>query len=153
MFLSIIVALAENRVIGRGGDLPWHLSADLKRFKRLTMGHSIIMGRKTWDSIGFPLPKRQSIVLTRDPNWSAEGAHVIHHPDELSQIELITPEVFIIGGAQIYSAFMPMLDEILISHVYESYEGDTQFPAFEADFPNVTVEEKYETFELRRYTR
>jgi dihydrofolate reductase len=151
--LIAIVGMTPERVIGKDGGLPWHLPEDLKLFKRHTTGHPIVMGRKTWDSIGLPLPNRQSIVLTRDTDWSAEGAEVIHSPEDLQSIQLIEPEVFIIGGAQVYELFMPQLDEILISHVYESYEGDTCFPSFEADFPNVTVEEKYETFELRRYRR
>jgi dihydrofolate reductase len=151
--LTAIVAMTSERIIGKNGTLPWHLPEDLKLFRRYTTGNPIVMGRKTWDSIGKPLPNRQSIVLTRDPDWSADGAHVIHHPDELSQIELITPEVFIIGGAQIYSAFMPLLNEILISHVYQNFPGDTRFPEFESNFTNVTVEEKFETFELRRYTK
>jgi len=151
--LTAIVAMTSERIIGKEGTLPWHLPEDLKLFRRYTTGNPIVMGRKTWDSIGKPLPNRQSIVLTRDPDWSAEGANVIHHPDELSQIELITPEVFIIGGAQIYSAFMPILDEILISHVYQNFSGDTRFPEFESNFTTVTVEEKFETFELRRYTK
>lgn len=151
--LTAIVAMTSERVIGKDGGLPWHLPEDLKLFKRHTTGHPIVMGRKTWDSIGFPLPNRQSIVLTRDTEWSAEGAKIIHRPEDLYNVPLIEAQVFIIGGAQVYDLFMPRLDEILISHVYENYDGDTRFPAFEADFPNVSVEEKYETFELRRYTR
>ncbi len=153
MKLTAIVAMTSDRIIGKNGTLPWHLPEDLKLFRRHTTGNPIVMGRKTWESIGKPLPNRQSIVLTRDPNWSAEGANVIHNPEELSKIDLITPEVFIIGGAQIYSVFMPQLDEILISHVYENFPGDTRFPAFEDHFPNMTVEETYKTFELRRYTK
>jgi len=151
--LTAIVAMTPDRIIGKNGGLPWHLPEDLKLFKRHTTGHPIVMGRKTWDSIGFPLPMRQSIVLTRDTTWAAEGAEVIHSPEGLQSIQLIDPQVFIIGGAQVYELFMPQLDEILISHVYEKYEGDTCFPNFEENFPNVTVEEKYETFELRRYSR
>jgi len=153
MKLTAIVAMTPDRVIGKEGTMPWHLPEDLKLFKRHTTGHPIIMGRKTWDSIGFPLPNRQSIVLTRDPNWSAKGATVIHHPDDLSKLELISDTVFIIGGAQIYSVFMPQIDEILVSHLYQSPDGDTRFPEFEQDFPHVTVEESYDTFELRRYMR
>jgi len=153
MKLTAMVAMTPERIIGKNGTLPWHLPEDLKLFKRYTTGNPIVMGRKTWDSIGFPLPKRQSIVLTRDAAWHAKGANVIHSPKALPTLDLISEDVFIIGGAQIYSAFMPLLDEILISHVYENYPGDTQFPEFEADFPNVTVEEKFDTFELRRYTR
>lgn len=151
--LTAIVAMTPDRIIGKDGGLPWHLPEDLKLFRRHTTGNPIVMGRKTWDSIGNPLPKRQSIVLTRDKDWSAEGAEVIHTPEDLSKIDLITNDVYIIGGAQIYSTFMPQLDEILISHVYENFTGDTRFPEFEKYFPNVTVEEKYDTFELRRYSR
>ncbi len=151
--LTAIVAMTPDRIIGKDGGLPWHLPEDLKLFKRHTTGHPILMGRKTWDSIGFPLPKRQSIVITRDTSWSAKGAEVIHSPDELQNLPLIDPEVFIIGGAQIYALFMPLLDEILVSHIHEKHPGDTRFPEFEHLFPKVSVEEKFETFELRRYRR
>ena len=153
MKLTAIVAMTPERIIGKNGTMPWHLPEDLKLFKRHTTGHTIVMGRKTWDSIGKPLPNRQSIVLTRDSNWSANGALVIHHPEALTKLKLISDQVFIIGGAQIYSVFMPQIDEILVSHIYQSPDGDTRFPEFEKNFPNVTVEEKYETFELRRYSR
>lgn len=145
--------MTPERVIGKNSGLPWHLPEDLKLFKRHTTGHPIVMGRKTWDSIGKPLPNRQSIVLTRDTGWSANGADVIHQADDLKKIDLIKPEVFIIGGAQVYELFLPMTDELLVSHVYQPYSGDTYLPPFEDEFPNVTVEEVYETFELRRYTR
>jgi len=153
MKLTAIVAMTSERIIGKDGGLPWHLPEDLKLFRRHTTGHPIVMGRKTWDSIGFPLPKRQSIVLTRDTEWSAEGAEVIHTPADLEKLELMDEEVFIIGGAQVYALFMDQLDEILVSHVYENHPGDTKLPAFESQFPNMTIEETYETFELRRYTR
>ena len=151
--LIAMVAMTPERVIVKDGGLPWHLPEDLKTFKKYTTGHPIVMGRKTWDSIGFPLPKRQSIVLTRDTEWSAEGAEVIHMPADLKELELIDQDVFIIGGAQVYEAFMDSLDEFLVSYVYENYQGDTYLSEFEHQFPNMTVEEKYETFELRRYTR
>ena len=151
--LIAMVAMTPERVIGNDGGLPWHLPEDLKTFKKYTTGHPIVMGRKTWDSIGFPLPKRQSIVLTRDTEWSAEGADVIHTPADLKKLELIDQDVFIIGGAQVYETFMDSLDEFLLSYVYENYQGDTYLSEFEHQFPNMTVEEKYETFELRRYTR
>ena len=151
--LIAMVAMTPERVIGKDGGLPWHLPEDLKTFKKYTTGHPIVMGRKTWDSIEFPLPKRQSIVLTRDTEWSAEGAEVIHIPTDLKKLELIDQDVFIIGGAQVYEAFMDSLDEFLVSYVYENYQGDTYLSEFEHQFPNMTVEEKYETFELRRYTR
>ena len=153
MKLTAIVAMTPDRIIGKDGGLPWHLPEDLKLFKRYTTGNPIVMGRKTWDSIGFPLPNRQSIVLTRDKQWSEKGAEVIHTPEDLAQLDLITDQVFIIGGAQIYKTFMPVLDELLVSHVYENYPGDTQFPEFENNFPNITIEETFDTFELRRYTK
>lgn len=157
MKLTAIVAMTPDRIIGKEGTMPWHLPEDLKLFKRHTTGHTIVMGRKTWDSIGKPLPNRQSIVLTRDPDWFAEGATVIHKPEDLDQalakLELISDRVFIIGGAEIYSVFMPQIDEILVSHIYASPDGDTRFPEFESSFPHVSVEETYDTFELRRYTR
>ena len=151
--LIAMVAMTPERVIGKDGGLPWHLPEDLKTFKKYTTGHPIVMGRKTWDSIGFPLPKRQSIVLTRDTEWSVEGAEVIHMPADLKKLELIDQDVFIIGGAQVYEAFMDSLDEFLVSYVYENYQGDTYLSDFEHQFPNMAVEARYETFELRRYTR
>ncbi len=126
--LTAIVAMTPERIIGKDGGLPWHLPEDLKVFKKYTTGHPIVMGRKTWDSIGKPLPNRQNIVL-------------------------IDPQVYIIGGAQIYALFLPQLDDLLVSHIHTNHSGDTQFPEFEHQFPNVTVEETYNTFELRRYTR
>lgn len=150
--LIAMVAMTPERVIGKDGGLPWHLPEDLKTFKTYTTGHPIVMGRKTWDSIGKALPNRQNIVLTRDESWSAEGAEVIHTPADLQKIQLINADVYIIGGAQVYELFMDQLDEILVSHVYENYPGDTQFPEFESKFPNVEVVEKFETFELRRYS-
>lgn len=151
--LIAMVAMTSDRVIGKGNDLPWHLPEDLKLFKRTTSGHPIVMGRKTYDSIGRPLPKRQNIVITRDQCWSAEGVDVVHSPEAIAQLELMDPEVFIIGGAEIYSLFLPHLDELLVSYVYEKHTGDTRFPAFEHHFSGFEVVEKFEDFELRRYTK
>lgn len=125
-----IVAMTHERVIGKGGDLPWHLPEDLKFFKRTTLNHPIIMGRKTYESIGRPLPKRQNIVLTRDANWSAEGVKVINHPKEIFSQELERSRVFVIGGAEIYKAYLGSLSELIVTHVSNSYEGDTYFPEF-----------------------
>lgn len=148
-----MVAMTPGRVIGKDGGLPWHLPEDLKVFRKYTTGHPVVMGRKTWDSIGRPLPNRQNIVLTRDEEWSAEGAEVIHAPGDLEEMDLLDPEVYIIGGAQVYELFMPVLDEILVSHVYGDYAGDTLFPEFGEQFPEAEVVEKFDTFELRRYRR
>ncbi len=151
--LIAMVAMTSDRVIGKGNDLPWHLPEDLKLFKRTTSGHPIVMGRKTYDSIGRPLPKRQNIVITRDQSWSAEGVEVVYSPEAVRQLELMDEEVFIIGGAEIYSLFLPHIDELLVSHVYQEYEGDTRFPEFEQYFNGFEVVEKFDAFELRRYTK
>ena len=153
MKLTGIVAMTADRVIGRNGTLPWHLPGDLQFFKRTTSGHPIVMGRKTYESIGRPLPKRQNIVLTRDRDWSAPGVEVIHDPDELSRLDLQDPQVFIIGGAQVYAAFLPLLDELLVSHVRENHPGDTRFPEFADLFPQQELLESHEEFEVRRYRR
>lgn len=127
--LSLIVARARNGVIGHDGKLPWHLSADLKRFKALTMGHHIIMGRKTWESIGRPLPGRTSIVVTRNRSYAAAGAQVV---DSLRSALLLAhsdSEAFVIGGAEIYREALPLADRIYLTEVDAEYPGDTFFPA------------------------
>jgi dihydrofolate reductase len=151
--LTAVVAMTAERVIGRAGSLPWHLPEDLAYFKRTTTGHPIVMGRKTYESIGRPLPKRRNIVLTRDETWSAEGVEVIHRPDELAKLPGIAGRVFIIGGAEIYAAFLPMLDDLLVSHVFENHPGDTWLPDFEAEFPQSEVMETHEGFEVWRHFR
>lgn len=152
-YLTAIVAMTPERVIGRDGGLPWHLPEDLAFFKRTTRGHAVVMGRKTWDSIGRPLPGRRNIVLTRDTNWAAPGAEVIHSPKELPDVLGGSVErAFIIGGAEIYTAFLPLLDDLLISHVSENHHGDTFFPAFEDQFPDFQVVESYPDFVVRRWS-
>lgn len=142
-----------DRVIGRNGDLPWHLPGDLAFFQRTTSGHPIVMGRKTWESIGRPLPKRQNIVLTRDPAWRAEGVDVIHQTAGLDRLELLHPEVFIIGGAQVYELFLPLLDSLIVTHVRTRHPGDTWFPPFEERFPRSELLEEHPDFEVRRHSR
>lgn len=142
-----------ERVIGRGGALPWHLPEDLAFFKRTTAGHPVVMGRKTFESIGRPLPKRQNIVLTRDPAWRHDGTEVIHSPAELASLSLLDPLVFIIGGAEIYQVFLPLLDEILVSRVREPHAGDTRFPPFEHLFPLNELLETHPAFEVWRHRK
>lgn len=151
--LSVIVAMTPDRVIGKENDLPWRLPEDLKMFKRTTAGHPVVMGRKTWDSLGKykPLPGRQNIVITRDKDWAEEGAEVIFSCEDLENIELQDEHVFVIGGAQIYGLFLPLLDELIVSHVYKPYDGDAYFPEFGEYFPEYEVLESYEEFEVRRY--
>ena len=116
-----IVAMTEDRVIGLAGTLPWHLPDDLAFFKRTTSGHPIVMGRKTFDSIGRPLPKRKNIVLTRDRSWSHPGVLVIHEVSELAALTQDDDIVYVIGGAEIYQAFLPQTQELLITHVHADH--------------------------------
>ncbi len=145
--------MTPDRVIGRDGELPWHLPADLAFFKRTTSGHPIVMGRKTYESIGRPLPKRRNIVLTRDPEWSAPGVEVIHRPEDLIRLPGLDGTVFIIGGAEIYAAFLPRIDELLVTHVHSHHQGDTHFPEFEHAFPHSENIESHPEFTISRWTR
>ena len=125
--ITLIVARAQNGVIGRGGQLPWHIPADLKRFKALTMGSVMVMGRKTFDSLPGILPGRRHVVLTRDSGWSAEGAEVAHGVDEA--IALASGErVSVIGGADIFELFLPIADRVELTDVLAEVEGDTFLP-------------------------
>jgi dihydrofolate reductase len=131
MLLSIIVAISENNVIGRDGKLPWHLSGDLRRFKRLTTGRAIIMGRRTWESIGRPLPGRASIVISRQPGWDADGAIVA--PDLDAAIASacqysLENEVFIVGGAAIYGLALLRAERLYLTRVHAIVEGNVEFP-------------------------
>lgn len=151
--LTAIVAMTPERVIGRDGMLPWRLPEDLAFFKRVTSGHPVVMGRKTYESIGRPLPQRRNIVLTRDPGWSAQGVEVIHRPEELKALPGLEGRVFIIGGSEIYAAFLPETDDLLVSHVFAAHEGDTRFPEFMRDFPHSEILETHADFEVRRWSR
>ncbi len=130
--LSIIVAYDRNRVIGRKGELPWRLSADLRRFKRLTMNHAIIMGRKTHESIGRPLPGRRRIVISRDANYRAAHAEVVHSLAEALDITQGDDEVFVVGGGEIYREALPHADRLYITLVEAETSGDAAFPEFDA---------------------
>jgi len=128
MKISIVVAMAANRVIGRDNQLPWHLPADLKHFKQTTMGKPILMGRKTWESIGRPLPGRTNIVITRDENYDAPGCVVVHSIEAALQAAAKQDEVMIIGGAEFYRQVLPRTDRIYLTRINEDFEGDTLFP-------------------------
>jgi len=130
MRLSMIAAVAANGVIGKEGEMPWRLSTDLKRFRRLTTGKPVIMGRKTFASIGRPLPERTNIVVTRDTGFAAEGVNAVASPDEAVAQAAATgsDEAMVIGGGEIYALFMPHADRLHVTHVAASPEGDTYFP-------------------------
>ncbi len=126
--ISIIVAASANNVIGVEGDLPWRLSDDLKRFKAITMGKPIVMGRKTWDSIGRPLPGRQNIVITRQAGFVAEGCDVVASAGEAIAATAGADEVMVIGGSQVYSLFLPNAERLYLTRVHAEVAGDAFFP-------------------------
>lgn len=132
--VSIIAAVAANGVIGRDGALPWRLPADMRFFKRVTMGHHLVVGRKTWASIGRPLPGRTMVVLTRDRSAAIPGVRVVHGLDEALECARAAgdSEVFVAGGAQVYARALPRADRLLLTRVAASVEGDVRFPPFDA---------------------
>lgn len=150
---SAVVGMAADRAIGKDGTMPWHLPEDLKVFRQLTTGHPILMGRKTYDSIGRPLPKRQNIVLSRQSDLSYDGAQCITHPEQLFDMELMDEEVMVIGGAEIYSMMLPKIETLWVSEIEGEYEADTYFPSFAHEFPHREVVEQFEDFKLVKYTR
>lgn len=148
MKLALICAMAENRTIGRNNSLPWHLSEDLKYFKRTTMGNSIIMGRKTWESIGRVLPGRTNIVISSNPDYEAEGARVVNSLEEATRlaesIALIdgSEEAYIIGGAGLYKEALPHAQRFHLTRVHAEVEGDTFLAEFdEAEWEEVARED------------
>ena len=137
MQFSLIVAMANNRVIGCNNTLPWCLPEELRYFKSVTMGKPVVMGRKTFDSIGKPLPGRLNIVVTRNASWSFSGIEVASSLDQAKAIVLLmdesTPEVMVIGGSEIYGAAINQADRLYITRVQASFEGDTFFPVFDEE--------------------
>ena len=132
MNVALVAAMTEDRVIGRGNGLPWHLPEDLRHFKRLTLGHPVIMGRRTWESVGTPLPGRHNIVVTRQRGYHAEGADVA--PSLQAALGLVRdePEVFVVGGAEIYAQALPLADTIHLTVIHtRDVPGDAHFPRFE----------------------
>ena len=126
MAISIIVAISQNGVIGREMDLPWHISADLKRFKALTMGHHIVMGRKTYESIGRLLPGRTTVIITRQADYQIPGAVVVNSVEQAFAVAADDHESFIVGGSQIYNLALPQVDTLYITRVHADIEGDTR---------------------------
>ena len=145
--------MATDRAIGFRQGIPWRPSEDMKLFKRLTMGHPILMGRKTWESLGRPLPGRQNIVLTRTPDYAAEGATVIHDLSELERMELQDAEVMVIGGAQLYAAMLGRMERLHVSEVQGEFEADTYFPEFAHLFPHRQELERFAGFTHVLYSR
>lgn len=146
MPITMIAAVARNGTIGADGAMPWHLPEDFKRFKAITMGHTLIMGRRTYESIGRALPGRRTIVITRDPNWSAPDAAVVHSIDDAIEVALdhhttadgVPETLMVLGGGEIYRQLMPRADRLEITHVDVEVEGDTRFPDIDPAIWEVT---------------
>jgi len=138
--LFLIYARAANGTIGKDGTLPWHIPADLKRFKALTMSKPMIMGRKTFESFPNPLPGRRHIVLTRDPDWQAEGAEVVHTVGDALRLAG-DGEVAVIGGAEIYGLFLPLAQRVELTEVHAAFNGDTHMHALGGEWREVSREE------------
>ena len=129
--VAIVAALARNRAIGRGNAMPWRLPEDLKRFRRLTMGHAVIMGRKTFESIGSPLIGRNNIVITRSRDWSASGCVAAHSLESALAAVRKGEEAFVIGGAQIYALALPLARRLHMTEIERDFDGDAFFPEFD----------------------
>ncbi len=149
--LHAIVAMASNRVIGRDGALPWHFPEDLRWFKRLTLGHPIIMGRKTWDSLPKKLPGRRNIVLSR--TGRVAGVESAASLESLGTPLPTDAPSFVIGGAEIYRLLLPRCTELVVTHIRAAYDGDTEFPSFEDGFAAVETLAETDDFEIKRYRR
>lgn len=134
MTLSLIAAMAKNRVIGKGNTIPWHIPEDLQHYKTTTWGHKVVMGRLTFDSIGGkPLPGRENIVLTHNMAFQAQGVTVVHDIQEILKYKDSEEEVFIVGGAAVYEKLLPYIDKIYLTHIHKDFDGDTFFPQINLD--------------------
>jgi len=129
--ITIVAALARNRIIGRGGALPWHIPDDLRRFRQLTLGHPVIMGRRTYESIGRPLPGRDNIVVSRSGRFAAPGCRVAHGLEDAIAAAAPAARVFVIGGAEIYALALPAADRLELTEIDAEFEGDALFPEYD----------------------
>jgi dihydrofolate reductase len=147
----LIAAVARNGVIGNDGDIPWHVPGEQAFFKATTLGHTLVMGRATYESIGRPLPGRTTIVLTRDPAWSAEGVSTASSIE--AALELAEGDVYVAGGAAVYEAALPYADEQLLSEIDLEPEGDTYYPRFDAGEWEEVAREPHDGFQVVRRRR
>ena len=160
MRLSIIAAISANRVIGDHNSIPWKLPADQKIFQKLTLDHHLLMGRKTFESIGFALPGRTTVVITRQPDYHPEGVLVAHSLKEALGLVKNDDELFIAGGAEIYRQMLPLANRLYLTHVHENFKGDIRFPAFDESDWELISRKDYEpdpdnaySFSLTVYNR
>jgi dihydrofolate reductase len=141
MSLSLIVARASNGVIGKDNQLPWHLPADLKYFKAVTMGKPIVMGRKTFQSIGRPLPGRQNIVVTRNPDFDSNGITVVHSVEAAIAAANQVAEIMLIGGTELYKLSLPLVDRIYLTEIHQDFDGDAHFPLLNSQWQEISRED------------
>ena len=153
MTVSLIVALSTNRVIGRDGGLPWYLPADLRHFKKTTMGHHLIIGRRTWEEVGQPLPGRDMVVVTRSRDFAPEGVRVVRTVERALEVAATDDEPFIGGGAQIYRTALArdLVDRLYLTRIHAEVEGDTYFPELDLDEWELVSEEHHEADERNQY--
>jgi len=149
--ISLIVAVSANGVIGRGGELPWHLSDDLKRFKQLTLGKPIVMGRKTFESIGRALPGRQNIVLTRQSEFAADECDVVSSIDAAIAASGDAGEIVVIGGSEIYKLFLPLAERIYMTRVHIDVDGEVRFPELDDELWQESERENHDADDLNEY--
>jgi dihydrofolate reductase len=146
--IIMVAAVARNGVIGNGPDIPWHVPGEQRLFKELTLGHVLVMGRTTYESVGRPLPGRTTIVLTRDPDWSAEGVLIARSfVDALGKAALLEGEIVVVGGAQVYAEALPMATEQIISEIPLEPEGDAFYPTIDRNHWAETDREYFDGFE------
>jgi dihydrofolate reductase len=150
--IASIFAMSENRVIGKDNKLPWHLPADLKFFKATTLHHPILMGRKTYESIGKPLPQRTSIIITRQPGYTAPGTQVVHSLTEgLQAGQAINKDIFIIGGAEILKEALPLIDTMYLTLIHATLDGDVFYPEYPKEKWQEVWREDHESDEKNKY--
>ena len=150
----LVAAVADNGVIGAGGDIPWRIPEDFAHFKRTTLGHTLLMGRATYDSIGRPLPGRTTVVLTRDRDWSVDGVLVAHDLDAaMALADGLAGDLMVAGGAQVYRDALPHADEQVLTEVHRSPEGDTFYPAFDRAAWQEISREAHDGFDIVRLRR
>ncbi|GAB3946686.1 type 3 dihydrofolate reductase [Kribbella albertanoniae] len=150
MTVILIAAVGANGVIGRDNDLPWRIREDLQHFKQLTLGHTLVMGRKTYDSIGRPLPGRRTVVVTRQPDWSANGVQVVHTLEEALKEG---GDLYVAGGGEIYRQALPYADRLELTEVDQSPAGDVTFPAFDRSDWTETARDPHDGFSFVSYRR
>lgn len=152
MTVILIAAVGANGVIGRDNDLPWRIREDLQHFKALTLGHTLVMGRKTYDSIGRPLPGRRTVVVTRQPDWSVDGVEVAHDLDDALKLAA-SNDLYVAGGGEIYRQAFPHADRLELTEVDQSPDGDVTFPAFDRTDWRETARTQHDGFAFVTYVR